>query len=524
MNAGPGAPCKDPRRLRSCIHCLAWGILWRPRCSSCFDFARRNPVGTCRTCGREIPVRDGVCRLCRKQATFIAKWENHGYDDVDLTVAATTGHQLFFAGMESFRGSTPHGNPSHAAAAASGLALVAAIPGTAVVQLRLCDPPRDIRRASSLTPPRDPDLLDLLLGHAGVLAERQGWNTFTRRQVRYGLKLLAACHEPGEPIKTSTVHALSPLQIPTRRMLHVLHTADVDRLLLDDHADSLTVLIDDRFADLPAQLRQELQVWVGVLRHGDSRRRARPEATVRTRLALVGPFATEVAAHYDSLRQITPDDVTKWLDRCTRPSDALSALRDLFRVLKAHRLIFANPTTRIHRSRPNLPTPNPLTPQALQQIGRAAEHDPELRVLVALIGVHALWPRQIRHLLLTDVDLPNRRLHLAHTDRAIDPFTATAITDYLTHRRQRWPRTRNPHLLVSSVSANDDTPVSPLWPATRFQNLPTTPGQLRQDRILEEALATGADPLHLTAMFGFTAETALRYARVVAPELAHLTP
>ena len=43
-----------------------------------------------------------------------------------------------------------------------------------------------------------------------------------------------------------------------------------------------------------------------------------------------------------------------------------------------------------------------------------------------------------------------------------------------------------------------------------IQNLPTTPGQLRQDRILEEALATGADPLHLTAMFGFTAEGAIR--------------
>jgi hypothetical protein len=28
-----------------------------------------------------------------------------------------------------------------------------------------------------------------------------------------------------------------------------------------------------------------------------------------------------------------------------------------------------------------------------------------------------------------------------------------------------------------------------------------------------------ADPLHLTAMFGFTVETALRYARAVAPEL-----
>src|SRR6478609_7068589 len=63
-------------------------------------------------------------------------------------------------------------------------------------------------------------------------------------------------------------------------------------------------------------------------------------------------------------------------------------------------------------------------------------------------------------------------------------------------------------------SAPTTTPFSPLCPATRFQNLPTTPGQLRQDRILEEALATGADPLHLTAMFGFTAETALRYARV----------
>ena len=92
--------------------------------------------------------------------------------------------------------------------------------------LMLCDPPRDCRQASSLTSPRDPALLELLLHHADTLAERYGWHAITRRQVQYGLKILAGCHDMGEPIKTSSVHTLGSRQIPPRRVLEVLRAMD----------------------------------------------------------------------------------------------------------------------------------------------------------------------------------------------------------------------------------------------------------------------------------------------------------
>jgi hypothetical protein len=45
-----------------------------------------------------------------------------------------------------------------------------------------------------------------------------------------------------------------------------------------------------------------------------------------------------------------------------------------------------------------------------------------------------------------------------------------------------------------------------------FRRLPVTAEQLRADRIVEEALAGRADPLHLAAVFGFGPQTGLRYA------------
>ena len=45
-----------------------------------------------------------------------------------------------------------------------------------------------------------------------------------------------------------------------------------------------------------------------------------------------------------------------------------------------------------------------------------------------------------------------------------------------------------------------------------FRVLPVTAEQLRDDRIIEEALAGRPDPLHLAAVFGFGPRTRLRYA------------
>jgi hypothetical protein len=136
-------------------------------------------------------------------------------------------------------------------------------------------------------------------------------------------------------------------------------------------------------------------------------------------------------------------------------------------------------------------------------------------VVVALAGVHALLPGQIRHLRADQVDLPGLRLDPDGLDRPLDEFTADAIRGYLDFRGSRWPATTSPYLLVTRKTAHSGEPVSLFWMDRLFRRLPVTAEQLRDDRIVEEALAGRADPLHLSAVFGFGPRTGLRYVQAV---------
>lgn len=503
---------------RGCEQCFAWGPMSHRLCRACRGFAAAHPLGRCLTCHRpDIPVRDGVCRLCRKQAGLVAG--NHRRTGADNSIAATTGHQLFFADMlralqrnrkrpaQLAKDKTP---PSLRAVSTPA-------PTPRWAQELLCDPPRDCGRADALAPARDPRLLELLLHHSAILAERDGWPPRTQRDVRRGLRMLAGCHEPGEPIKASTVQSLGAARIPVLRLTEVFTIAG-DGFLIEDLPDSLTVWITDQLADLPPQMRHELQAWIAVLRGENPRRPARERATIVARVHALRPFLLDQAARYDTLRQVAGRDVLNWLDGRTHRSNDACAVRDLFRTLKSQRLIFTNPSHRLHMARPHLKTPTPLGPDALRQLGHAANHNPALRVTLALGGVQALGPAQIRRVLLDDIDLPNRRIDLNGAARTLDAFTTAAITAYLAYRHDRWPRTSNAHLLLTRRSAHDHAPVSGSWLKDLFHGLPVTVGQLRIDRILDEARNTGADPLHLTAMFGLTGQTGLRYATAAHPE------
>lgn len=101
-------------------------------------------------------------------------------------------------------------------------------------------------------------------------------------------------------------------------------------------------------------------------------------------------------------------------------------------------------------------------------------------LVVALAGVHAFYPRDIRNLLIDGIDLANRRLRHSEIDRPLDDFTRAAAVSYLNYRNRRWPHTANPHLLLSQQSAKNLNPVS-------------------------------ADPLHLAAVFGIDPQTSIRY-------------
>ncbi|MFG2821612.1 hypothetical protein ACGFX4_19550 [Kitasatospora sp. NPDC048365] len=102
----------------------------------------------------------------------------------------------------------------------------------------------------------------------------------------------------------------------------------------------------------------------------------------------------------------------------------------------------------------------------------------------------------------------------------LEEFTHRLAADWLTYRHRRWPTSVNPHLLVTQkpaldpdhlAAARNTMQLNPVLPKGR------TLDRLRQDRILDEAFATG-DPLKLMRLFGITEDTAMRYVTTAYPE------
>jgi len=461
-------------RLRSCDHCLAWGMLTERLCKACRSFASTHSAGPCATCDRELPVDAGVCRPCRKQASLIA---GPGYKAaLEPSVAAATGHQLWF----HFGRLTRAGREPVTTSLAEPLPRPARL-RTGWVQLLLCDAPRDLSHVSSQLPPLDPSLAERVHAEAERLAGLRGWSPRTLSLVRRGLRILLAAHGPGEPVRASTVRQLTARNMPFPHITDVLAAVGA---LDDDRPDTLAAWLDEQLAGLPGQIRAETDAWLNVRRHGGPRCRPRSRRTIGRDVRTIRSFLDDAGARYSMLRQVTRNDITTWLASRpgrSRPQEA-STLRSLFGTLKAERLVFVNPVRGVHVSRRNPSVPAPLPADLVTATAAAAKDNPALRAAVALAGVHALLPGQIRHLRLDQVDLPGRGLDPGGLDRPLDEFTATAILGYLDFRNQRWPV------------------------------LPVTAEQLRDDRIIEEALAGRADPLHLAAVFGFGPRTGLRYA------------
>lgn len=136
--------------------------------------------------------------------------------------------------------------------------------------------------------------------------------------------------------------------------------------------------------------------------------------------------------------------------------------------------------------------------------------DATTAALAALLAFHGVRPGQLRRLLLTD--LRGGRLHL--DDRVI-PLAAPArdrLTAYLDYRSRRWPRTANPHLFIHHRTGNLTVPAGPRWLGLKL-GMPAK--FIRDDRILDEAHATGGDARRLCDLFGIDVQTATRYTATV---------
>ncbi|MFJ4188130.1 hypothetical protein [Kitasatospora sp. NPDC089509] len=261
-------------------------------------------------------------------------------------------------------------------------------------------------------------------------------------------------------------------------------------------------------------MAEELRTWFDIARLGHvtvPRSRPRPEQTIHLLLSGALPVLQSWAASSDSLRSISRQHVKDALApyEGDRAHSVLQGPRAVFRTLKAHKVVFIDPTSRISLGTPASEPPLPLALEPLL----AAVHSPEPTgaALGSLLAFHALRPAQLRALLVTD--LADGRLRVGD-GRVI--LLATEVRRrlhaYLAERTRRWPSTANPHLFVSQFTALRTRQVTRTWVN---QTLGLSAQAIREDRILDEALAAAGDPRRLCDLFGLTDNGAQRYTSVL---------
>jgi site-specific recombinase XerD len=168
-------------------------------------------------------------------------------------------------------------------------------------------------------------------------------------------------------------------------------------------------------------------------------------------------------------------------------------------------LIFINPTTHIRQAPVNHPIPNPIDIAALR--ARLHSPDPACALTAALLGFHAVRVKDLRAIKLTDIH--DRRLHLADRTVVLAPAVVDRLDTYLESRSATWPHTSNPHLFINVRSATHTRAVNQHWHTMQL-GMPAQ--SIRQDRILDEAFATGGDLRQISELFGLSVSQANIYA------------
>jgi len=339
--ARDGIGRKVPRSVTSCAECLAFGLTYcQGVCLACYNFSARYRanVSACGACRRELPLRDGYCRLCwcqarcdrdaavtdARSAVVLAPW-----------LARVHHYQLFFAGMENRRAG-PRGLPRRYGEKGRPLKpppAAASRPPSRGTQLALFVPGRDyrpvrfdLRRGG---PPGNP-WLAWALHLAHLTAGARGWQPCTRRAMQRVLVSVLADHRDGEVITASAVHkAATRHSLAGRSALEILATMGI---LTDDRPDLFTGWLDVQLDGLAAGLASEARRWALTLHNGGPRTRPRSPDTARACLRAARPALLAWSARYDHLREVTRSDVLAHIaalyghERCS----AVSALRSLF--------------------------------------------------------------------------------------------------------------------------------------------------------------------------------------------------
>jgi hypothetical protein len=413
---------------------------------------------------------------------------------VSVLVANRHGQQLFFADLFRQKRTAPQSETMQRSTSRNY--------PVACEQLVLFSLARDLRQGHRLgfpTPP-DPTFALVLDQAAHEHARTHGWSKTRLTAARQGIRILLCLQDtPGAVIKASEVARLDQLSLAQQPIRDILAAVG---MLDDDREPSLIPWFAHCMEGLPEPMAGELRTWFDVLRLGNTtppRFRPRSTSTVRLRVRYAVPvLRTWAAAGHTSLREITRDHIRQALPAQGSDRSLVGqALRSLFRVLKARRVVFTNPTARIRIGSPETRNPLPVQTSLLHEALRSEQ--PARAVLAALVGFHALRNGQLRELQLTDVR--EGRLYLLDRTILLAPPVRERLAAWLNHRARRWPRTVNPHLLINTYTAVRTGAVSNLWVN---QTLGLSTQAVREDRILDEAIATGGDIRRLCDLFGLS--------------------
>jgi hypothetical protein len=507
----------------SCLDCHAWGARrwgnWL--CHGCRSWRREHPtIAACRVCTTTVTLgEDGVCRLCHKQATLMRE----GKQLLDLRGANRWGQQLFFADM-FYVSARDRRRPDTAAPLATiDKSSAPTQPPHPAVQLTLFEARRDLaaRGRSGLAERCDPVLAEQIDTFVADHARCHGWTRKATVETSIGIRILAGLRDdPTALIKASDASLLRGIEITVSRVIEAL--AEMN-LLHDDRTRAVDTWFAEKTTGLPEQIRDELSVWFLVMRDGSTqapRRKPRAEATINTQLRFALPaLHAWTSDGITSLREITREHVLAVLPETRNERAGCGqALKSIFAVLKARKLVFVDPARRVATGWFQPHQPLPQDPALLRTA--LDSHDPAQAMIVALIAYHGLRMGQLRRLQLTDIrdgrlTIDDRRIPLA------DPVRHRVAT-YLDERTAAWPNTANPHLLVNSRSAWRATPVGHRWVQLKI-GTELSVQAIREDRILDEAHASRGDTRRLTDLFGLSIKAASRYTNTVEhPALAQL--
>jgi integrase len=367
---------------------------------------------------------------------------------------------------------------------------------------------------------RTPEQRALLAELTGY-GQARGWAPATMTRARRGLTVLLSSH-PTLADTTMEVAAVRAFLNQRRQVALRVVEFLVDQGLLGPADQGQAVLdgwLASRLEVLSNPIRIEVQTWIEGLRgRGPRAGRPRKPSTIQGYVRTLQAPLADWAARYQSLRQVTSEDITAQLAPVTGPTRLLhlAAMRSLFGTLKARRVLFANPTAGL-LGRHATPTPALGLDPAVRPSLLARLDRPDKRLIVLLAGVHALRSAQICALTLDAVDLAAGALLVDGQPRRLDALTRQQARAWLEWRGRRWPATANPYLLVNRSTAGGLTPVKRSYVHAVFQRLGLTAHQLRVDRLLAEVHATGGDPLTLTRLFGLSDPTAIRYCLELGP-------